>query len=607
MRIKTKLFIGFACLIGFSGVLGGISFFQMSEMDTQYKDLANIDSIAMEMMNDLKFDIDYVLREMWEYIGGDMSHQRDEILASVAEFDEHVEELKVLLPEFATDIEELAEDHDFIVNLIVNTSEGVLAHQSEVLGHIDIIYELHEEVDQDLDTLLALIDDPVMDLNASLMKMCIAEQMLFVYEYISNQDPETRNEFNASLELFDSCISNIETFYAGNTSITNLLDDIELHHDNFTNMAIAPGDGVFDDYDHMMTKIDTINATFEELVGDLDAVDLEVDAHIENNKANAKTAILSSYLIIIVIITIAIVLGIAIAIPIIRSITRPVEDLIDTSELIAKGDLTKKIDVNENSNNEIHKLNNSFNIMVENLKNLIASAQKASVNVSNIATELAASSSEVNSASEEIASTTGQVAITAQTQVQTLSDISNMAIEINNFTHEVMNSTDDIKNVMNVIVGISDQTNLLALNASIEAGRAGEHGRGFAVVADEVRKLAEESKGSVENSSEKIKEILTRIQKTVELITKITEDIQGALAGIEETSQAMEEISSSTEQQTASIEEVTSTSNKLGQLAEDLKGELEMFILSNDGANDLTKELKKQRKKSIIKRLILKN
>ena len=139
------------------------------------------------------------------------------------------------------------------------------------------------------------------------------------------------------------------------------------------------------------------------------------------------------------------------------------------------------------------------------------------------------------------------------------------------------NSGSDIKKVMDIIIRISGQTNLLALNASIEAGRAGEHGKGFAVVANEVRKLAEESKGSVENSNDKVISMVTRIQKTVELIGIITQDMNGALAGMEETSQAMEGISASTEQQTASIEEVTSTANRLDDLAEDLKNNLTKF------------------------------
>jgi hypothetical protein len=174
------------------------------------------------------------------------------------------------------------------------------------------------------------------------------------------------------------------------------------------------------------------------------------------------------------------------------------------------------------------KLEKSTNDM----KGVIDAASNASINVANIANELAASASEVNVASEEIASSTLEMTINTQ---------------------DVMRSTNEINSVMSIITNISDQTNLLALNASIEAGRAGEQGRGFAVVADEVRKLAEESKGAVRDTNDKIKEVIDKINYSF---------------------CAMEGISASAEQQTASMEEVTSTAHKLGSLAEELKNSL---------------------------------
>ncbi len=179
-----------------------------------------------------------------------------------------------------------------------------------------------------------------------------------------------------------------------------------------------------------------------------------------------------------------------------------------------------------------YKVHQTANI----LKNLVKSASDTSVNVSNVATELAASASEVNAASEEISSATQNTA---------------------RITQGVTEASNKIRNIMQVITGISDQTNLLALNASIEAGRAGEHGRGFAVVASEVRKLAENSKNAISNSYNEINEIINMIQNV---------------------SHSMEGISASAEQQTASMEEISATAHKLDKLAEALKESL----LDND-------------------------
>jgi len=171
------------------------------------------------------------------------------------------------------------------------------------------------------------------------------------------------------------------------------------------------------------------------------------------------------------------------------------------------------------------------------LNTVLNTASQASINISNIATELASSASEVNAASEEISTSTQEMATTTQ---------------------EVMSSSAEIRNVMDLITTIAEQTNLLALNASIEAGRAGEHGRGFAVVANEVRKLAEESKRAVHNTGNKINEIINKFKLAFH---------------------SVEGISTSTEQQTASMEEITATAQKLGYLSEELKS---LFKFSNE-------------------------
>ena len=86
---------------------------------------------------------------------------------------------------------------------------------------------------------------------------------------------------------------------------------------------------------------------------------------------------------------------------------------------------------------------------------------------------------------------------------------------------ELIKYSRNINNIVEAINGISAQTNLLSLNAAIEAARAGEAGKGFSVVAEEIRKIARNS----ENETEKIKEIVSHIQKQINLVDKSNAEV----------------------------------------------------------------------------------
>lgn len=543
MNIGRRMTIGFAILIAFTLGIGIIGMVQINTLDGVITDFTQQDMVITENVDNMLYEAELIIRETFEtlYNGGESHHAENEsiidhILEHAEIFNSSLEIVERLHPEHGEELTCISEDFDCIIDDITSNEHGIIIHIEEITELLNETVEIREQVNVLISELIGLVGDFQVKLNATILKSYLSEQIYLVFEYVQGICVETGLEFNESVEAFDSIADSINTFYTGNTTIINKLDEIETIHHTFTDM-VAGDDGIFDMNDHINNLLEDVELDYADLSGDLLGIHLETEAELAREINAAQRGVLMSYIITVIAFIACVILGIAIAYPTVRGITR----------------------------------------VTSNMEKVLKTGSDASVNVSNIATELAASASEVNAATEEIASTTQEISQNTQSQVNSLVDINKMANDINSYSHEVMTSTKDINKIMDMITNISDQTNLLALNASIEAGRAGEHGRGFAVVADEVRKLAEESQNAVRETGDKIEEITDKIKKSVDLIGGITVDIEGATAAGEENSRAMEGISASSEQQTASMEEISSTANKLGNFAEDLKTTLLTF------------------------------
>ncbi|WP_409304084.1 methyl-accepting chemotaxis protein [Peribacillus sp. SCS-155] len=269
----------------------------------------------------------------------------------------------------------------------------------------------------------------------------------------------------------------------------------------------------------------------------------------------------------------AIIAGTVIAAIIGRMISKPVVKLADMAEKIAEGDLTiEHVDIK--NKDEIGNLATSFNLMANNLRDLIGQVRMNAEQVGASSDELSASAEETSAASVQIGETMKRVAEGVNHQVRSVDEtsvtinematgvqqiadnslaVSNSAlnaadkategertidqaiVQMNsiNETFKVLSSkmhglgerSEEIGNIIAVITGISEQTNLLALNASIEAARAGEHGRGFAVVAEEVRKLAEQSAFSAEQISKLISAMQNETRESITSMNSATNEV----------------------------------------------------------------------------------
>ena len=536
MNIKKRMTTGFAILIAFSFGISIVGIIQINTLDGYITDFTQKDMVIIETVDTMLYEAEVIIRETFETIYGGEEHEHhgeehnetveeesitEHILEHAEIFNSSLDLLGRLHPEHSEELLCISEDFECIIDDITSDEHGIIIHVEEIDESLNKSVEIREQTDVLITELIGLVDDFYMKLNATMLKNYLSEQIYLTFEYLKGICEETGLEFNESVEAFDNITEVIDSFYPGDPLIIPKLVEIESAHHNFTDMVTGE-EGIFDMKDHIDTLLADVESDYENLLEDLEGIHYETKLEIDQGINSAQLGVMISYIITIIALGACVVLGILIARPTVRSITK----------------------------------------VTNNMENVLKAGSEASINVANMATELAASASEVNAASEEIASTTQEVADDSQ---------------------NIMLSSNEIKRVMDIIVSISEQTNLLALNASIEAGRAGEYGRGFAVVADEVRKLAEESKKSVNTTGSKINDILK---------------------GLESTTGAIEGISASAEQQTASMEEISATANKLGSLAENLKNKLGQYesVNSVEKQPKTTIKSKKAKKLNVIKK-----
>ncbi|OGT99190.1 MAG: hypothetical protein A2X80_05235 [Geobacteraceae bacterium GWB2_52_12] len=301
-------------------------------------------------------------------------------------------------------------------------------------------------------------------------------------------------------------------------------------------------------------------------------------------------------------------------------ITKPLQEAVAATELLASGDFRNVGDVtgHQASADEVVQLTQSMQSMACSLKELLVRIDSASQEVStaaarvnstaiSIATgaeEVAAQATTVATASEEMSATSGDIAQNCQMAAEgsqratqsaqngtgvvesTVAIMTLIADKVQESARTVGNlgeRSDQIGAIIGTIEDIADQTNLLALNAAIEAARAGEQGRGFAVVADEVRALAERTTRATREIGEMIKAIQSEtkgavfaMEQGVHQVEQGTEEaaksgiaLREILDQINAVAMQVSQIATAAEEQTATTSEISSNMQQITQVVQD--------------------------------------
>lgn len=282
--------------------------------------------------------------------------------------------------------------------------------------------------------------------------------------------------------------------------------------------------------------------------------------------------------ITVIVSIIALFLAIAGGMIFVKTITKPINNVVNVLNKIRQGDYTETMEKGKNETYEVEIIIDSVNEVVDVTKGILTRLLETSIHMREASDSLAAISEESSAVGKEVSIAINDISQGAVEQAGNLEDASNLtnvlgeevnkaienannmikaSKEVEKTTSDGLNVIDNLKEtfgetskanyelakevgilkensdkittIADTIKDITEQTNLLALNASIEASRAGEAGKGFAVVADEVRKLAEQSSVSAQEINNvildmklSVLEVLKKIEysKSVDVKTK---------------------------------------------------------------------------------------
>lgn len=340
-----------------------------------------------------------------------------------------------------------------------------------------------------------------------------------------------------------------------------------------------------------------------------------------------------------VVFLIAVFLSVIVSTAMRRIILSPVTGIVEAMEVVAAGDLTKRVEIV--SGDEIGEMAKHFNGLADRLHEAITRVAASGREVSSAAGTLDEAAEKmaervdqavlqingVATASEEMSKTAGEIAqncAAAVKNARSAYDSADMGKAVIEATREVMNRinervgdtaeiiaslgarSDQIGEIVGLINDVADQTNLLALNAAIEAARAGEHGRGFAVVADEVRKLAERTTSATKEIGETIHAMQAETKKAVsameqgvtevgvgtEKAAKSGEALESIVAEIDRVTEEINQIAVASEEETATTDEIASGIQQISGVMYETAQRIKENSSASSQLAGLAKELK---------------
>jgi methyl-accepting chemotaxis protein len=309
-----------------------------------------------------------------------------------------------------------------------------------------------------------------------------------------------------------------------------------------------------------------------------------------------------------------------------RPIVKPVTELAERFDVLARseGDLTQQLNVR--SQGELGHLAAGFNAFLANIREIVQTIKYRTKNIDNSmlevlegseamhgnANKVSRQTSEIASATKELSQSIKQITANAKAMEQSISESAQAVASSSDDIERFIAGADDlVSNVQRIsealsglgkfseeiqatiafIDDIADRVSLLALNASIEAASAGEHGYGFQVVANEVKGLSEKIFDQTSDTKKALRSLVTAISETQLSLSQLSDKAGAEVEHSQKAKEAITAMEAAIENANSSILEISSEAEEQANSTEMISRSIEDIAQNNRGFIDSIKSM----------------